>query len=152
MTGRLSGRPVLLLAILVTGSVSACDAPVLDGGRPLLELEREDIRLERGTALHEVRLGAAAAAAGQVDTVAAQTGDVVRFATADGRTHAITFAVSDLRPEARAFLERTEQLRGPPLIRTGAAWVVSLERAPPGAYPFTCLLHHDHGVIVVAPE
>ena len=53
-------------------------------------------------------------------------------------------------PEARAFLEKTGQLRSPPLVTNGASWVITLKDAPLGTYVFRCLNHHDTGQLTVA--
>lgn len=145
-----SGRPGALLAVLVAGSAWACDAPALPGERALLELEHDGILLDSGITLHEVPLSTATPGHMQIDTIDARSGDVVRFVAVDAGTHAVAFDPRALTAEGRAFLEQTEQLRGPPLIRTGAAWVVNLEGAPPGVYRFSCLTHQDHGLVLVA--
>jgi hypothetical protein len=44
------------------------------------------------------------------------------------------------------------QLRGPPLVNEGAAWVVSLADAPVGRYPFLCRTHGARGRIAVGAE
>lgn len=100
----------------------------------------------------EVRLGGPDSAA-QVhpESIVARPGDVIRFVAVDARTHAIAFEASALAPAARAFLRRTDQMRGPPLISVGAAWVVSLEGAPGGRYPFICLGDSCRGVVTVSP-
>jgi plastocyanin len=82
-------------------------------------------------------------------TVRARTGDIVKFVSADATNHAVGFETDSLAPPARAWIEQTQQVRGPPLISRGAAWVISLKGAPPGNYPFKCLTHDGHGVLVV---
>ena len=63
----------------------------------------------------------------------------------------LPFTADALSSEQRSFLERTNQLRAPPLVEQGAAWVVSLEGAPPGAYPFHCITHGERGRLTVVP-
>src|SRR5690606_13207810 len=113
------------------------DAPPVPERTPVLELGAVIAQLPPGARIHEVRLGAAAPAPElDPDTVRARPGDVIRFtATATG-THAIAFDAPALAPAAGSFLAGSQQLRGPPLLSAGATWVVSLDDAPPGAYPF----------------
>src|SRR5690606_16119143 len=82
-------------------------------------------------------------------TASAAPGDIVRFASLDNGSHAIAFDAPALSADARDFLERTGQLRSPPLMVTGAAWVVNLEGAPPGQYPFTCATHGERGSLTI---
>ena len=79
----------------------------------------------------------------------ASPGDVVRFASLDNGAHAIAFDAVSLAPDARAYLEQSGQLRSPPLLARDAAWVVNLEGAPPGRYPFTCATHGERGTLTV---
>jgi plastocyanin len=117
----------------------------------VLELAEDTIRLESGVALVDilVRSGSTAAAPFTPDTVRIQQGDVVRFTTLDRHPHAITFEVAGLTPEIATFLERTGQLRSPPLITEGGSWVISFTDAPPGAYPFIDLSQDARGLIIV---
>jgi plastocyanin len=83
--------------------------------------------------------------------VAARPGDVLRFTAGDTQGHAIAFDGARLGAGVRDFLERTGQLRGPPLPDPGTSWIVSLDGAPPGIYPFRCLTHGVGGVLRVEP-
>lgn len=117
----------------------------------MLELGEDTIRLAPGATLHQVMLHADPGGAEmRPETVRARAGDVVRFTAADAQPHAVVFDAGRLAPPLRAFLERTGQLRGPPLISAGAAWVVSLDDAPAGAYPFACLTHGALGLLLVS--
>jgi plastocyanin len=119
---------------------------------PVLELGEVVAQLPPGTRIHDVRIGAAAAASEFApDTVRAQPGDVIRFTVSATGTHAIAFDAAALTPEQGDFLSSTHQLRGPPLITAGATWVVSLVDAPPGEYPFLCLTHGARGLLHVVP-
>ena len=77
------------------------------------------------------------------------SGDAVRFTTADPRPHAVAFELDSLAPPVRQYLERTGQLRGPPLVSEGTTWLIILEDAPPGVYPFYCRAHDTRGQLTV---
>ncbi|MGH7507278.1 MAG: cupredoxin domain-containing protein [Longimicrobiales bacterium] len=99
--------------------------------------------------LVEVRVGGEPGTGFEPATPVARVGDLVRFVAADGRTHAVAFDGASLTVDRRAFLETTGQLRGLPLLTEDAAWIVSLEGAPPGDYYFTCVTHGARGRLVV---
>jgi hypothetical protein len=63
----------------------------------------------------------------------------------------VAFELVRLSDPVRDFLDRTNQLRGPPLVNRGAAWVVVLDEAPAGRYPFICRTHDARGMILVDP-
>ncbi|MFP4623375.1 MAG: plastocyanin/azurin family copper-binding protein [Gemmatimonadota bacterium] len=128
--------------------VTACEA---FGGGETLVLDSMEVTVPGS--VHDIRL----AGAGATDSitpaaVTASPGDAVRFVAADRRPHAVTFVVDELSPEIREFLDRTGQLRGPPLVSEGAAWIVLLEGAPPGSYPFVCRPHDARGELTVIPD
>jgi len=79
----------------------------------------------------------------------ARPGDVLRFTSLDAGSHALGFGGERLEEDARAFLEESGQLRSLPLLHAGAVWIVSLEGAPAGDYPFVCVTHGDSGIVVV---
>jgi plastocyanin len=123
------------------------------GGGATIQLDTAEVQLERGTGLHDIRISGA----GSTDSIAptvvhAEPGDAVRFTIDDHRTHAIGFEVDRLTPPIREYLERTNQLRGPPLVNRGAAWVLVLEDAPPGRYPFLCRSHRARGMLMVGAD
>lgn len=135
---------IALLALVLPG----CEA---SGGGETLVLDSTEVRLDG--AVHEV----AVAGAGDRDSLAPSTlrihpGDAVRFVNRDRRPHALAFIADSLTEPVRAYLERTRQLRGPPLVNEGAAWIVVLEDAPPGRYPFHCRSHGTTGVLLVSLE
>ncbi|HEX6135944.1 MAG TPA: hypothetical protein VFZ24_18370 [Longimicrobiales bacterium] len=132
--------------------VGACDEVPGDAGPRVLELASDTIQLEPGTELVEVTVRRSASGDFDPGRAEARTGDVVRFSAADNGGHAIVFEGAALSDSARAWLERTAQLRGPPLIESGAAWVITLAGAPPGDYPFHCTTHNRSGHLVVAPR
>ncbi len=114
-----------------------------------LELARDTIDLPSGIDLHdvEVRTGDQYRDFDPAQ-LQAKPGDYLRFTTGDSRTHAIVFEVT--AANVKSFLENSGQLRSPPLITKGASWVIALEDAPLGQYPFRCLVHNDMGQLTVA--
>lgn len=58
------------------------------------------------------------------------------FTTVDGRVHTVSFPEDSLALDATLFLERTSQLRSPPLVDRGSRFVVTFQGAPEGRYPF----------------
>lgn len=143
-----SGVLLWLLPAALALPLPACD---VFGGGPTIRLDSAEVSLPSGAEVHDVAVGGA----GATDSIApaaveAEPGDALRFVVGDHRTHALAFVKDSLAPDVRQFLERTVQLRGPPLVNTGTAWVVSLAGAPPGRYPFVCLSHGARGVVVVA--
>lgn len=142
--------PRWLAGVFVLASLAGGACERLPGVGAELELDGETISLPAGTDVLDVVLAAPEGrAAFQPGEVEADPGDVVRFrATALG-THAFRFDERALSPEQRAFLERTNQLSSPPLIDSTAVWIVSLEGAPPGSYPFTSTPQPARGEIVV---
>jgi plastocyanin len=121
------------------------------GGGATIALDSTEISID-GTA-HEIHLSGT----GAIDSIApatiqAESGDALVFVVDDRRPHAPTFTVESLSAPVRDYLERTGQLRGPPLVNEGSTWVVLLEDAPPGRYPFHCRSHDAAGVVVVAGD
>lgn len=142
---RLTGRAGVLLSMLFL--LTGCD--VLGGGATI-ELDNDEVRLPRGADLHEVTIsGAGARDSLAPATISAEAGDAVRFTVTDHRAHALAFEPDSLSGPIREFLEGTAQLRGPPLVNEGSAWVVSLAEAPAGRYPFLCRSHDERGVLTV---
>lgn len=143
--GRPTWRSGVLLSALV--ALGACD---LIGGGPTVRLDSAEVSLPSGAEVYDVAIGGAGAA----DTldpaaVEARPGDAIRFVVRDHRTHALAFVADSLSAEGRRFLESTLQLRGPPLVNEGTAWVVVLADAPPGRYPFVCRSHGVRGLLTV---
>lgn len=141
--GRPFGRSgVVLLAVVL----AACDG--VAGGS---SVQLDDAEVSITGSAHEVRFaGSAATDSISPARIEAAPGDAVRFVSGDRRAHAPTFDPGSLDPAVRAYLDGTGQLRGPPLVDEGAAWVVLLEDAPPGRYPFGCRAHDGgEGVLVV---
>jgi plastocyanin len=147
--GRPRGRSGVLVpvALAALAAGAACDGK---GGGETIPLDSTVVEIDG--AVHEIRIagvGATDSIAPPMDTVA--PGDAVTFIVTDRRPHALTFVAGELDPAVRAFLEQTVQLQGPPLVNEGSTWVVLLEGAPPGRYPFVCRVHDARGVLIVAP-
>lgn len=142
-----SGALVLVLLTL------ACGRSVLPENRPD-EVLREKLGLTDKDEVHRVTLtgGRAEVLDPAVTTVPA--GAWVEFVTADGRVHEVRFEADSLGAEARAFLERTDQMASPPLVNEGERFVVSFRDAPEGRYPFTAEGNEGpaRGVVVVRPS
>ncbi len=130
-------------------ALSGCDR-VTDSGPAVLELEGDTIQLDVGVRLIDVAV-ATQQGGSELDPVRveARPGDVVRFTAGDGRLHALAFESTLLSADARAFLEQTGQLRSPPLVSAGMQWVITLDGAPTGEYPYICTTHGVRGSIVV---
>ncbi len=146
------GRPGAALLCLALAVLAACngDRRNTTASKHRLPLGKDTLDLGADVTVHDVRLGGGGAGTSiQPDTVRVLSGDVVRFVAADARGNAVAFEDTALSPAARQFLVSSRQLRGPPLISTGASWVVSLKNAPSGTYPFRSLTRDARGVVVV---
>lgn len=134
-------------------AAAACDRVGLRDEPETLELEGDTVQLAAGVRVIGIAVETDAEG-GEFEPVRAQArpGDVVRFTAGDARMHAIAFDGDRLPPDARAFLDRSSQLRGPPLMAAGTQWVVNLAGAPPGEYPFTCITHGVHGSLTVSAD
>ena len=128
---------------------AACEnAPLVDQKDRTLELAGDTIELPAGVDLHDIAVGTAQQHRDfEPRQLTAKPGDYLRFTTRDSRSHALVFEVT--QPTQRAFLENSGQLRSPPLVAKGTAWIIALEGAPLGAYPFRCLVHNDAGQLTV---
>ncbi|MFO7253756.1 MAG: hypothetical protein DIU60_023695 [Actinomycetes bacterium] len=139
-----------LWALLIALPAAACKAPPLGDGGEVLELESSTVRLEPGVVVADVELGGEGVLT--PDTTRIRVGDVVRFTAGDSRAHTVVFERDQIDSVAVAYLDRTAQLRSPPLLTTGSQWIVSFEGAPPGVYPFVDIATGARGVVlVVAP-
>lgn len=116
----------------------------------MLELANDTIRLEEGASIVDVTVQRTGEGDFDPAAATAQTGDVVRFVAGDNGSHAIVFDSRALQPDAREFLERTGQMRSPPLLSSESSWVVTLEGAPAGEYPFQCSTHGQRGRLTVS--
>ncbi len=136
---------VLILCLLA----GCTDAPIGEQKDRTLELQGDTIDVPQGTDLHDVVIRTRDLNKDfEPAQVQAEPGDYLRFTAGDSRTHAIAFEVP--ASAIRTFLETSGQLRSPPMITKGASWVIALKDAPPGQYPFRCLIHNDAGQLTVA--
>lgn len=140
---------VLLLAATSIAAAS-CDRGNEVADRTI-ELAHDTIRLADGVELYDVVVSRSESGDFEPAVIRARVGDVVRFTAGDNGGHAILFDGA-LQAGVRDYLERTGQMRSPPLIVTDAAWVITLDEAPSGEYPFRCATHNATGRISVAPR
>ena len=114
-----------------------------------IDIGGDTITLPKGVRVVDVRVGGRSNLEFEPAAVRARTGDVVRFTTADSRTHLIEFDTASLPAAAKNLFATKVQLRSPPLLVQGAAWIVSLDGAPPGEYTFRCQSHDTTGRLTV---
>lgn len=128
----------MLLALLAFAVAAGC---VPDGDTEEVRDPHRDLRERLGLAddrpIHRIVLGGRGAREHVVPPrLTVEPGAVVDFVTVDGRIHTVSFVDDSLSTEARSFLRGTRQTASPPLLDQGARFVVDLEGAPPGRYPF----------------
>jgi plastocyanin len=139
--------PLFLLAVLLV----ACGPGPDSGPDPELEGARA-AGLEDGARLRRVILGGRGSEEHVLPLrIRAAPGDGVEFVTVDHRVHLVSFPPDSLFPEGAAFLDSTEQGMSPPLLYRGSRFILRLEGAPSGRYPFVSQGHGGvaHGVIEV---
>jgi plastocyanin len=91
--------------------------------------------------------------------VTVRAGDVIRFKVSSGAPHNIAFDADHLSPAAHealnaAMSNRTGDLSGPILERTGAEYRLVVPGLPPGHYGFFCTPHRAYdmrGELIVVP-
>lgn len=92
--------------------------------------------------MHTVVLGGRGAEEHAVPShLQVRPGDAVEFRTVDHRVHTVVFPPDSLSAPLRAFLESTGQGASPPLVSRDSRYVLRLEGAPPGRYPFVSRGH-----------
>ena len=125
-------RPLLCALLLVASGTSCQVDPELQPD----ELLRSELGLTDRDEVHRVVItrGDVELAAPRATTI--QPGAYLEFVTGDWFVHEITFELDSMLPGARAFLERTDQVASPPLLRLDSRYVVNFEGGPPGRYPF----------------
>jgi len=142
-------RLALVAAAGCAALALACGAPEQ---APRVEFEGGAVDLEGSTIVHEVSLerrteGVEVFVPAVIEAAA---GDAVRFTSQTLDTHALAFRMNRLSPEQQSFLARSGQEASTPILERGHAWVLTLEGAPAGAYPFVCLIHDAEGTLEVA--
>lgn len=126
----------LLAFLLASTALGGCVGSSADTGDPLAD-EAEALGLPSGANLHRVTLGGRGAEEHAVPTrIPIEPGDAVEFWTVDHRVHTLRFVLDSLRPEARQFLEASDQLASPPLVNRGSRFIVRFDEAPRGRYLF----------------
>jgi plastocyanin len=135
-------------AFVLLASLLSCERTPFTRARTL-DVGGDTIQLAPGVDIHDVQIRNSAEAEFVPASIAARSGDVVRFTTTDSRTHLIEFDEISLPGNARSLFEGKTQVRSPPLLVQGAAWVVSLEDAPAGTYTFLCSTHGSRGQLTI---
>lgn len=133
MSGGLLPRafPLLVLVLITAAGCLREPPPPTD---PELA---EALGLPSGTPIHRVTLSGRGEQTRVLPTfLRVRVGDLVQFVAADRRVYAVRFDLDALAPETLDFLRSTGQEGSPPLSVEGARFVVSLEGAPEGSYPF----------------
>ena len=147
LRGALCQRLLLCtLLIVVVGTSCRVDSELQPD-----EVLRAELGLTDRDEVHRVVI-----TGGDVELAAPQTttirpGAYLEFVTGDWFVHEIIFELDSLLPEARAFLERTDQVASPPMLRLDSRYVVDFGGSPPGRYPFVLEGNGapGHGVVVV---
>lgn len=109
--------------------------------------------LPPGARIHRVLLGGRGAEEHLLPhRVRAAPGDAIEFLTVDNRIHTISFLVDSIPLGAVEFLDASGASASPPLVTRGSRFVVRLEGAPLGSYPFVSRGHggEARGVIELA--
>jgi plastocyanin len=144
------GAGLLLFLPLVVGG---CGERFPEATDPEIEGARA-MGLPSGSRLHQVLLGGRGSEEHVLpQRVSASPGDAVEFVTVDHRVHTISFLPDSLSSEALAFLTEEGRVASLPLISRGSRFLVILEGAPAGRYPFVSQGHGGkaYGVIDLRP-
>lgn len=131
---------LLVPLVLLPGCGQDPPPPPVDLDAPL----RAELGIPADVPIHRITLGGR----GSRDRVTplrteAAPGDVLHVLSADRRIQTFRFVTEGTPPEWQHFLEETGQLGSPPLTDVGSAWVLSLEDAPQGEFPFVVEGHGD---------
>lgn len=97
---------------------------------------RAELGLTDGDRVHRVAISGGAQEGLSADSVELLPGDWMEFVTLDWWVHEVRFEADSLAPEARTFLERTDQMASPPLVNKDERFVLSFAGAPEARYPF----------------
>ena len=146
---RLAVTFMVLTATAACGDRGPASARDDDGPR-VLELNADTVKLPDSVRVATIRIDRTKRDEFEPGAISVRVGDVVRFISSDAGSHAIAFDGDAMAPEARAFLEKTGQLRSPPFLAAESRWVMTFADAPSGEYPFRCPTHGVQGRITVA--
>ncbi len=137
-----------LCALLIAVAGTSCQ---VDAELQPDEVLRSELGLTDRDAVHRVIITGGDAELAAPRTTTIRPGAYLEFVTGDWFVHEIIFELDSLLPDARAFLERTDQVASPPLLRLDSRYVVDFEGSPPGRYPFVVEGSGapGHGVVVV---
>ncbi|MEM7413905.1 MAG: hypothetical protein AAF389_00325 [Gemmatimonadota bacterium] len=86
--------------------------------------------------VHTVAVQTAVGERADPEHLVVEEGDLVSFESADGFVHEVRFELDSLDLEQRTFLTDRRQDVSPPLVSRGARFVMTLEGAPYGRYPY----------------
>ena len=135
------GAGLLLFSSLPFG-LCGCGAGPDEFSDPEVEGARA-LGLRSGARLHQVVLGGRGTEEHLLPSrILASPGDAVEFVTVDHRVHTLFFLVDSLSSEGWDFLVSSGQEASPPLLSRGSRFLVRLEGAPLGRYPY---LSRGHG-------
>lgn len=145
-----SNLPGLLWVVLgATLSFAAC-RPTDPALVPDSTLQAE-LGLTERDRVHTVAVQTAVGERADPEQLVVEEGDLVSFESADGFVHEIRFELDSLDLEQRTFLTDLRQDISPPLVARGSRFVVTLEGAPYGRYPYVMQGNRapGRGVLVV---
>lgn len=153
---RRAGAFVFVAVVVgVLGLTTACDRPKAGAARSdekgprELQLSNDTLQIPDSIHVATIRIDRTKAAELEPATVTVRAGDLLRFISNDAGAHAIAFDGEGMGADARAFLEKSGQMRSPPFLAANATWVVSFKGAPAGKYPYRCPTHGVQGTITV---
>lgn len=141
-----------ILAISLLG----CGGPE-PGSPPSADEELKQILgLASSSEIHRIALGGRGSEEHAVPSlIEAVPGDAVVFETVDHRVHTVSFVTDSLTATAREFLDTQAALSSLPLVTRGSTFLVLLDGAPAGSYPFVSEGHGGHAlgrILVTSPE
>jgi hypothetical protein len=100
------------------------------------EVLRSELGLTDRDEVHRVVITGGDAELAAPWTTTIHPGAYLEFVTGDWFVHEVSFELDSMLPGARAFMESTDQVASPPLLRLDSRYVVDFEGGPPGRYPF----------------
>jgi plastocyanin len=99
-------------------------------------LLRAELGLKLDDRVHSIWIAGGGAERADPELVSVEPGAYVEFITTDWLVHEVIFEIDSLTAEQRAFLQRTDQVASPPLIERDSRYVLALDGAPHGRYPY----------------